>query len=134
MPSSFAALVFDGKLLFLNDVLRTCLGFVLFCLISSAVYIINDLFDVEFDRQHPVKKNRPIASGKIPLPVAIIAAVILVVITLGGGFFLAWQFALTLLGYFLMMLAYSKWLKHVPILDVLILAAGFVFACMPARP
>ncbi len=126
MPSSFAALVFDGKLLFLNDVLRTCLGFVLFCLISSAVYIINDLFDVEFDRQHPVKKNRPIASGKIPLPVAIIAAVILVVITLGGGFFLAWQFALTLLGYFLMMLAYSKWLKHVPILDVLILAAGFV--------
>lgn len=122
----FAALVFDGKLLHLTDFLRTLLGFGLFCFISSAVYIINDLFDVESDRQHPAKKNRPIASGKIPLPIAIIAAIILVVLALGGGYFLAWQFALTLLAYFLMMLAYSKWLKHVPILDVLILAAGFV--------
>jgi 4-hydroxybenzoate polyprenyltransferase len=122
----FAALVFDGKLLYLGDIFRTCLGFLLFCFISSAVYIINDLFDVESDRQHPVKKNRPIASGKIPMPVAIIAAIILLGIALGGGYFLACQFALTLLAYFLIMLAYSKWLKHVPILDVLILAAGFV--------
>jgi 4-hydroxybenzoate polyprenyltransferase len=122
----FAAIVFDGKLLQLPDFLRTLAGFGLFCLISSAVYIFNDLLDVEADRQHPVKRNRPIASGRLPVQAAVTAGVILVLGTLTGGYFLAWQFALTILVYFLMMLAYSKWLKHIPILDVLILAAGFV--------
>lgn len=122
----FAALVFDGKLFQLTDFLRTLAGFGLFCLVSSAVYIINDLFDAESDRQHPVKKNRPIASGKLPLPAAVAAAAILAVGALAAAYLLAWQLALTILFYFAMMLAYSKWLKHVPILDVLILAAGFV--------
>ena len=122
----FAALVFDGKLLHLPDFLRTLAGFGLFCLISSAVYIINDLTDVESDRQHPVKKNRPIASGRLPVPTAIAAGSILCLIAVLPGFLLSWQFALTILVYFAMMLAYSKWLKHVAILDVLILAAGFV--------
>ncbi len=122
----FAALVFDGKLFHLTDFLRTLAGFVLFCLISSAVYIFNDLLDVNSDRQHPVKKNRPIASGKLPVPVAIVAGIVLVLFTLATGYLLAWQFALTVLVYFTMMLAYSKWLKRVLILDVLILAAGFV--------
>lgn len=122
----FAALVFDGKLFRLPDFLRTLAGFGLFCLISSAVYIFNDLLDVESDRQHPVKKNRPIASGKLPVPVAIGAGVVLVLFTLTAGYLLAWEFDLTLLVYFAMMLAYSKWLKRILILDVLILAAGFV--------
>lgn len=122
----FAALVFDGKLFLLPDFLRTLAGFGLFCLISSAVYIINDLLDAEADRQHPVKKNRPIASGRLPTGLALTAGVLLALGTLAGGYFLAWQFALTVLVYFAMMLAYSKWLKHIPILDVLILAAGFV--------
>jgi 4-hydroxybenzoate polyprenyltransferase len=122
----FAALVFDGKLFHLNDFLRTLAGLGLFCLISSSVYIFNDLLDVEADRQHPVKKNRPIASGKIPFPAAIAAGAILCLLAIGLGYLLTWQFALTLLVYFTMMLAYSKWLKHVAILDVLILAAGFV--------
>jgi 4-hydroxybenzoate polyprenyltransferase len=122
----FAALVFDGKLFHLPDLLRTLAGFGLFCLISSAVYIFNDLVDVESDRQHPVKKNRPIASGKLPVPIAMIAGTALVVFTLATGYLLAWQFALTVFVYFVLMLAYSKWLKHVLILDVLILAAGFV--------
>ncbi|MGB8212301.1 MAG: decaprenyl-phosphate phosphoribosyltransferase [Anaerolineales bacterium] len=122
----FAALVFDGKLFHLADFLRTLAGFGLFCLISSAVYIFNDLLDIESDRQHPVKKNRPIPSGKLPVAVAVVAGVILVLFTLVAGFLLAWQFALTLLVYFVLMLAYSKWLKHVLILDVLVLAAGFV--------
>ena len=73
----FAALVFDGKLFHLTDFLRTLAGFGLFCLISSAVYIFNDLLDVEADSQHPVKKNRPIASGKLPMPIAIAAGGIL---------------------------------------------------------
>jgi 4-hydroxybenzoate polyprenyltransferase len=122
----FAALVFDGKLFHLNDFLRTLAGFGLFCLISSAIYIFNDLLDVESDRQHPVKKNRPIASGKLPVPVAMVAGMVLVLFTLITAYLLAWQFALTLLVYFALMLAYSKWLKRVLILDVLILAAGFV--------
>jgi 4-hydroxybenzoate polyprenyltransferase len=122
----FAALVFDGKLFHPTDFLRTLAGFGLFALISSAVYILNDLMDKESDRQHPIKKNRPIASGKLPTPVAVIAGIVLVVFTLAVGTWLAWRFAVTLLVYFVLMLAYSKWLKHVLILDVLILAAGFV--------
>jgi 4-hydroxybenzoate polyprenyltransferase len=122
----FAAIVFDGKLFHLTDFLHTLAGFGLFCLISSAVYIVNDLMDVEADRQHPTKKNRPIASGKLPMPVAIVAGILLVLVTLGLGYWLSWKFALVLLVYFAMMLAYSKWLKHIPIVDVFILAAGFV--------
>jgi len=122
----FAALVFDGKLFHLPDFLRTLAGFGLFCLISSAVYIFNDLLDVEADRQHPVKKNRPIAKGQLPVPVALAAGATLGLLAIVLGYLLAWQFALTILVYFAMMLTYSKWLKHLPILDVLILAAGFV--------
>jgi 4-hydroxybenzoate polyprenyltransferase len=122
----FAALVFDSKLFHPTDFLRTLGGFGLFCLISSAVYIFNDILDVEADRQHPVKKNRPIASGRLTIRAATTAGVILTLAALAGGIFLTRQLALTLLVYFAMMLAYSKWLKHVPILDVLILAAGFV--------
>ncbi|HEY5270369.1 MAG TPA: decaprenyl-phosphate phosphoribosyltransferase [Anaerolineales bacterium] len=122
----FAALVFDGKLFHLPDFLRTLAGFGLFCLISSSVYIFNDLLDVEADRQHPVKKNRPIASGKLPVPAALAVGAIMSLLAMALGYLLAWQFTLTILVYFAMMLAYSKWLKHVLILDVLILAAGFV--------
>lgn len=122
----FAALVFDGKLFQAVDFLRTLAGFGLFCLISSAVYIFNDILDAESDRQHPAKKNRPIASGKLPVVVAVAAGVALALGSLAAAYMLAWQLALTLLVYFAVMLAYSKWLKHVAILDVLILAAGFV--------
>jgi 4-hydroxybenzoate polyprenyltransferase len=118
--------VFDGKLFHLPDFLRTLAGFGLFCLISSAVYIFNDLFDLEADRQHPMKRDRPLASGKLAVPVAIAAGSILTFMTLALGYWLAWQFDLVLLVYFAMILAYSKWLKHIPILDVLVLATGFV--------
>ena len=122
----FAALVFDGKLFHLPDFLRTLAGFALFCLISGAVYIFNDLFDLEADRQHPAKRSRPLASGKLSIPVAITSGVILTLLTLALGYWLAWQFDLVLLVYFAMILAYSKWLKHIPILDVFIIATGFV--------
>jgi 4-hydroxybenzoate polyprenyltransferase len=122
----FAALVFDGKLFHLPDFLRTLAGFGLFCMISSAVYIFNDLLDVEADRQHPVKKNRPIASRKLPVWLALAAGATLTLLAIILGILLAWQFAVTILIYFVMILVYSKWLKHIPILDVLILAAGFV--------
>ena len=122
----FAAIVFDGKLFHLPDFLRTLAGFALFCLMSSTVYILNDLMDVEADRLHPTKKNRPIASGKLPVGLAFTVGVALVIVTLGLAALLAWQFALVLLVYLLLMMAYSKWLKHIPIVDVFVLAAGFV--------
>ncbi|MGD0612636.1 MAG: decaprenyl-phosphate phosphoribosyltransferase [Anaerolineales bacterium] len=122
----FAALVFDGKLFHLQDFLRTLFGFILFCLISSTVYIFNDLLDMEADRLHPEKRNRPIASGQLKAPVAMAVGVVLACLTLALGLLLAWQFALVMVVYLAMMLAYSKWLKHIPILDVLILATGFV--------
>jgi len=122
----FAALVFDGKLLQPIDFLRTLAGFGLFCLISSAVYIFNDILDADADRQHPLKKDRPIASGRLSVPVAIVTGLLLALVALALSMLLTWQLALTILVYFAMMLVYSKWLKHIPILDVLILAAGFV--------
>jgi 4-hydroxybenzoate polyprenyltransferase len=122
----FASLVFDGKLFHPTDFLRTLAGFGLFCIISSAIYIFNDILDLETDRLHPVKRNRPIASGKLPVPVAISAGILLALAALIAGTLLAWQYALVLLIYVVLMLFYSKWLKHIPILDVMILATGFV--------
>jgi 4-hydroxybenzoate polyprenyltransferase len=122
----FAALVFDKQLLNPDSFLRTLAGFALFCLISSSVYIFNDLADVEADRQHPEKKNRPIASGKLSVSAAWIAGIILVIVTLGLSFFLTRGFETVIAIYFIINMAYSKWLKHIPILDVLIIATGFV--------
>lgn len=122
----FFALVFDKQLFHLEAFLRTLGGFALFCLISSVVYIINDLTDIEADRQHPKKKLRPLPSGKLPVKVAWTAAIALTVISLPLGYLLSPRFALVLVVYLLMNLAYSRWLKHIPIVDVFIIAAGFV--------
>jgi len=122
----FAALVFDKQLFVVDSFLRTLAGFVLFCLISSSVYIFNDLADVEADRQHPEKKNRPIASGKLSVNTAWAAGIVLVIFTLVFAYLLAPLFALIVGAYFVLNLAYSMSLKHISILDVLIIAAGFV--------
>jgi 4-hydroxybenzoate polyprenyltransferase len=122
----FAALVFDKQLFVVDSLLRTMAGFALFCLISSSVYIFNDLTDIEADRKHPEKKKRPIPSGQLSVGAAWVAGILLVAITLGLGYLLAPAFAGVVGLYFLINLAYSKWLKHIPIVDVLILAAGFV--------
>jgi len=122
----FAALVFDGKLGVIPDLVRTSIGFLLFCLVSSAVYIINDLADVEADRLHPKKRYRPIAAGVLPVSVARSAAVVIVGLSFPLAYLLSPSFALVLLSYFLLNLAYSKWLKHVPIIDVFVLASFYV--------
>ena len=122
----FFALIFDKQLLDPNAFLKTLAGFVLFCLLSSAVYIFNDLADLENDRQHPDKKKRPIASGELPIHVAWIAGIMLVLIVLPAGYLLSPMFACVLLAYLLLILVYSKWLKHIPIVDVMVIAAGFV--------
>jgi 4-hydroxybenzoate polyprenyltransferase len=122
----FAALVFDQQLLNLNSFVRTLAGFALFCLISSTVYIFNDIADVEADRQHPEKKKRPIPSGELPVNVAFSVGLFLIVITLALGYLLEPAFAIVIGLYFLLFMAYTKWLKHMPILDVMVIAAGFV--------
>jgi 4-hydroxybenzoate polyprenyltransferase len=122
----FFALIFDKQLFNPGPFLRTLEGFFLFCLISSAVYLYNDIADVEADRNHPEKKFRPIASGQLPLGVARFTAALLVGIALPLGYLLSPVFSLILASYLVINLLYSRWLKHVPILDVLIVSSGFV--------
>jgi 4-hydroxybenzoate polyprenyltransferase len=122
----FAALVFDKKLTDLGAALPTLAGFILFCLLSSTVYIFNDLADVESDRQHPKKKHRPIASGDLPIPVARIAAILFFIIGLSLSYLLDPLFGIAATAYLLGNLAYSFRLKHIPLLDVLILASFYV--------
>ncbi len=124
----FAALVFDRQLVFENwlAVMRTLAGFIIFCLLSGVVYIINDIADVEADRNHPDKRQRPIAAGKLPMNVALSSAVIILVIIIPISFWLSIGFAIVAIAYFLLNLAYSKWLKHVALIDVFAIALGFV--------
>jgi 4-hydroxybenzoate polyprenyltransferase len=122
----FFALIFDKQLFVFDSFLRTFEGFLLFCLTSSAVYLLNDIADVEADRKHPEKKHRPIASGTLPLNTAWVAASLLVLFAIPAAYLLAPTLALLLGMYLAINILYSRWLKHVPILDVLIISAGFV--------
>lgn len=122
----FAALVFDQKLFLPSALLRTFIGAILFCLISSSIYYINDLIDIESDRHHPKKKFRPIPAGEIPIPTAIGFAILLALISLTGSLILNRNFFFVVLFYFLMQLAYSFILKKQPIIDVMVIAAGFL--------
>ena len=122
----YAGIVFDGQLFVLASFLQVTLSFVLLCLISSAIYIINDLVDIESDRQHPKKRFRAIASGALPIPVARVAAFVLVIVSIGGALLFSPFLAVVLLAYLLLHLLYSWRLKHMVILDILSVAAGFV--------
>jgi 4-hydroxybenzoate polyprenyltransferase len=121
-----AALVFDRQLDSPRPLLVTLAAVLLFSVTSSLVYIINDLEDIEADRQHPKKRHRPLASGKLSKTTAILTGVGLALIVFPASFFLNVGFGLIISSYFLVMLAYSKWLKHVPLIDVMVIAAGFV--------
>jgi 4-hydroxybenzoate polyprenyltransferase len=122
----FAALIFDIKLFQFAPLLKTFLGFILLCIISGTIYLINDLVDVEKDRQHPTKKYRPIPSGRIPFKVAVATAIALTAISLPLSFLLDFNFGIIATGYWLLQLAYSLILKNIVIVDVLTVAAGFV--------
>ena len=121
-----AAVVFDRQLLNPTAILDSLAGLFLFCLLSSSVYIFNDILDIEFDRQHPQKRNRPIASGKLSVRSATLLGIVLLLVTIPSSFLLSPYFGWIALIYFLVNLAYSNWLKHIPLIDVLIIAAGFV--------
>jgi 4-hydroxybenzoate polyprenyltransferase len=122
----FAALVFDAKITQPEYVIRTIIGFVIFCFVSGVVYLINDLTDIEKDREHPKKRHRPLASDRLPVGVAQAAIPIILVVCLPVSFVLDPLFGLIITGYLLLQIAYSYALKSVVIVDVLTIAAGFV--------
>lgn len=122
----FAALVFDQQLANPPALLHTVLGFAVLCLAASAVYLLNDLADLQADRAHPVKRHRPLASGALPVPIGRLAAFLLFAAAIAAGFALDFQFGLITLAYLAQNLLYSFWLKHIPVIDVLVLASGYV--------
>lgn len=105
---------------------RAGAAFGLFCLLSSGVYILNDIKDVEKDRQHPVKRNRPLASGAISPGVALVAAIVILTLTIVASYKLRPLFMALCLTYLIMQVLYTLVLKHMVILDVFTIAIGFV--------
>ena len=122
----FAALFFDQKVLDLESLVRTTIAFVLLCMVSSAVYIMNDLVDMESDRQHPTKRTRPLAAGELSPTSAALVAAFLAVAGLATGFLLAMSLGWILLTYLLIQVAYTFYFKHVVLMDVILVASGFI--------
>ena len=121
IPVFFAGLFFNTSLL-----LQLFQGFICFSLVASSIYIINDYRDIEDDKKHPVKKSRPLASGTVSKPVGILIAVLFLTAGFTGAWLIRDKFMFILGIYFLLNLAYSFGLKTVPILDIIIIAIGFV--------
>ncbi len=124
----YAGIVFDGQLLVWDSFLRVTIAFFLLCLIAGSVYIINDLVDIERDRQHPTKQFRPLPSGQLPASLAVAVAVILPLLCVSGAVLLSgnWRFAFMLVAYLVLQILYSFLLKHIVIVDVMAITAGFV--------
>jgi len=122
----FAALIFTIPDITVNMFYAALAGFILFSFVSGAVYILNDLVDLELDRQHPTKKNRPMASGDLPPAIAVSAGSILLLFSLVTSYYLSIWFGLILTIYFVLNVAYSFYLKNVVIIDVMVIATGFV--------
>lgn len=121
----FPAITFDGQLFDAEPFFRVLLAFILFSLISGTVYIINDLVDIESDRQHPKKKNRPLPSGQLPVSVARTAAVLIPIGTLAISLYSPLLTGI-LFAYLIMQIGYSFIFKHVVIIDVLVIMVGFI--------
>src|SRR5712691_9741756 len=122
----FAGLLFGRRLFDPRAVVDAVCAFALFCVLSGVVYLVNDVADRESDRQHPLKARRAIASGALPVSVALIAAAALGFVGLGGALAIGRGFATVALAYLALQLLYSGPLKHIVIIDVLTIAIGFV--------
>ncbi len=127
----YAALVFSGFFFYLPVTeppyfVTVSYAFVVFCFLTSAVYIINDIIDYDADRLHPFKRKRPIASGALPIPIATFAAAILLVIVFLMSLWLPNFFKVLALGYFALQMLYATKTKHIAILDVASIALGFL--------
>jgi len=121
----FGGLVF-GQKLFTPAIWAAIAAFLIFCGLSGAVYLLNDVADRRRDRLHPDKRRRPVAAGQVSVAAAVTAAVVLIVVGLAASVWLSPRFALAALAYVALMSAYSAWLKHIVIVDVLVVAIGFV--------
>jgi len=122
----YAGILFDQQILDAEPFARVTLAFVLLCLSSSAIYIINDLIDIERDRLHPRKRMRPLPSGQLPVSWAIGAAIVLPLLALSISLLYSPPLTLVLLGYLALHIAYSFWLKNIVLIDVFAIAAGFI--------
>jgi 4-hydroxybenzoate polyprenyltransferase len=122
----FAGLIFGQRLLDGVAVTEAVSAFIVFCLLSGIVYLVNDIADRESDRRHPLKRRRPIASGALAVPIALGAVIILGVVSLAGAVALGRPFAMTAMAYLGLQVLYSSLLKHIVIVDVLTIALGFV--------
>lgn len=123
----FIPLFFGGAIFDIGKLKTVGLGFACFCLISSAIYILNDYRDIEKDRMHPTKKNRPLASGKISSRNAIVVMMICILGCIAISIYLGNLYGTICLGlYFLLNILYSMGLKNKPIIDIVILASGFI--------
>ncbi len=122
----FAALLFTARFMRAELVWLSLLGFAALCMVSSGLYLLNDLRDRERDRHHPVKSQRPIASGRLPVPVAWVAALILLMAGLALAFALRTPFGAVVLTYAVLTNLYTLYLKQFPILDVAVIALGFL--------
>lgn len=122
----FAALIFSGHALQYSFMARSLLAFVLFCLASSAVYVFNDIVDVRKDREHPVKRLRPFASGRVSLKTGWALLIFVALVSVSASFLFNADFGIVVLAYLLLQATYTLRLKHVVILDVFVISFGFL--------
>lgn len=122
----FAGLVFGRLLTDWDNGLIVVLAFACFCLLSSAIYVFNDVHDRAEDRLHPTKRARPVASGQVSVPAATLFGLVLLAAGLGGAFWLGRGFLYVAAAYALLQMIYTWWLKHATVLDVIALGLGFV--------
>jgi len=122
----FAAITFSGELFTGTIFQKVLLAFIAFCMLSSATYIINDIFDIKKDRLHPFKRFRPLANGDIPIFFALIIALVLIAASLFLGFFVTLGFFVLAIVYLLVQLLYSTFLKSIAVLDILAIASGYI--------
>jgi 4-hydroxybenzoate polyprenyltransferase len=122
----FAAILFDRQLGQVEPLARVVTAFILLCLAASSIYLINDLVDIESDRLHPRKRQRPLPSGQLPVSWAVAAAAVMPLIALAASLLLTWKLTAVLLAYLALHIAYSFFLKNIVLLDVFAIAGGFV--------
>lgn len=122
----FAAITFGGELFNIDLLQKAGVAFLVYCMLSSAIYIINDVFDVERDKMHPFKKFRPLAHGDLSIRLATVTAAILVLLSFSIGITVNPAFFGSMVVYLLLQISYSAFLKHIAIIDILALAAGYI--------
>lgn len=122
----YAAVLFSGNLFDIGLLLKVTYGFIIFCALSSSIYVINDIFDIEKDRMHPFKKFRPLAHNDVSIKMALALATFLSVGAVIFSYIIEPGFFIIAIVYFLLHLSYSAYLKHIEIIDILTLAAGYI--------